>query len=385
MLLVTPGSSEDLAGLLKQAAAASRSLTVIGNNSKHLMAGPAGQADVVVSTSRLNRVLQYEPNDLTISVEAGMRWADLAELLARKRQMIALDPPFWQQATVGGVVASNSSGPLRRGFGTARDLVIGMQFATLDGKLVPVGGMVVKNVAGLDIGKLMIGSFGTLAVMTSINFRLHAMPEATNSFLFSFPDLDATLKQRNDILASPLRPLSLDLLTPPAAARIGQRGFLLAVRAGGSSGVLERYARDLSGSLRLAGSDDESLWAQIREFSADFLGRQPSGVILRIATPLSDIGKLLRLVSGACVCRAASGVTYIYLSSWQGAAPLWQNAAQHGWTAVVEYAPTEIRATHDLWLTNTNSADSTFDMMKRVKHMFDPENLLNRSRLYGRI
>ena len=260
-----------------------------------------------------------------------------------------------------------------------------MRFATLDGKLVPVGGMVVKNVAGLDIGKLMIGSFGTLAVMTSINFRLHAVPEATNSFLFSFPDLDAALKQRDDILVSQLRPLSLDLLTPPAAARVGQRGFLLAVRAGGSNAVLRRYARDLTGSVRLAGSDDESLWAQIREFSADFLGRQPSGVILRVATPLSEMGNLLCLVSGACVCRAASGVSYIYLSSWQGVAPLWHSAAQHGWTAVIEYAPAEIRATHDLWLASNKAPDSTFDMMKRVKQMFDPGNLLNRSRLYGRI
>ncbi len=382
---VTPGSPEDLAGLLKEAAAASRSLTVVGNNSKHLMAGPIEETAVVISTSRLSRVLQYEPNDLTISVEAGMRWADLAALLARKRQMIALDPPFWQRATVGGVVASNSSGPLRRGFGTARDLVIGMQFATLEGKLVRVGGMVVKNVAGLDIGKLMIGSFGTLAIMTSINFRLHAIPEAMNSFLFSFGDLETALKQRNEILASPLRPLSLDLLTPPASARVGQRGFLVAVRAGGSNDVLERYARDLSGSTRLKGPDDENLWTQIREFSADFLGRQPSGVILRIATPLSDIGKLLRHVSGAAVSRAASGVTYIYLTSWQGVAPLWQNAAQQGWTAVIEHAPTEIRGTHELWLKNAEAADPAFDMMKRVKQMFDPGNLLNRSRLYGRI
>src|SRR3569833_2365954 len=118
-------------------------------------------------------LLHYEPNDLTVSVEAGTRWSELQKTLAKNRQRIALDPPFAADATVGGVVASNTSGPLRKQFGTARDLVIGMQFATLEGKLVRTGGMVVKNVAGLDMGKLMVGSFGTLAVITSVNFRLH--------------------------------------------------------------------------------------------------------------------------------------------------------------------------------------------------------------------
>src|ERR1700712_5455281 len=127
-----PGSAEELAGQLKEASSASRSLSVFGNNSKRLMGGPCFATDVVLSTTRLNRVLQYEPNDLTISVEAGMRWADMQNLLDRQGQLVALDPPFASDATVGGVVASNSSGPLRKLFGTARDLVIGMEFATLE-------------------------------------------------------------------------------------------------------------------------------------------------------------------------------------------------------------------------------------------------------------
>src|SRR5215471_17153475 len=109
------------------------------------MGGPLLPADVTVSTAGLSRVLQYEPNDLTISVEAGMRFAALQELLSKNRQMLALDPPFRPQASVGGVIASNSTGPMRRTFGTGRDLVIGMKFATLEGKIVSTGGMVVKN------------------------------------------------------------------------------------------------------------------------------------------------------------------------------------------------------------------------------------------------
>ncbi len=245
MLQFTPASANELAEALREAASGSRTLTVAGNDSKRLMSGPVPSSDLVISTSRLRRILHYEPNDLTISVEAGMPFPELQALLARRRQMIALDPPFSPQATIGGIIASNSSGPMRRAFGTARDLVIGMSFATLDGKIIQTGGMVVKNVAGLDMAKLMIGSFGTLAVITSINFRVHSLPAETRTFLFAFPNLDDALEKRDSILRSVLQPVAMDLVSPAAAARVGNRGYLFAIRATGSRAVLDRYARDL--------------------------------------------------------------------------------------------------------------------------------------------
>ena len=234
-----------------------------------------------------------------------MPWAALQTMLARNGQMIALDPPFAASATVGGVIASNASGAMRKHFGTARDLVIGMQFAMLDGKLVRTGGMVVKNVAGLDIGKLLIGSFGTLAVITSVNFRLHSLPEETHTFLFSFADMADAIQKRDVVLRSVLRPVSIDCFTPTAAARLGHRGSVLAIRAAGTKRVLERYARELSGSEHLTGSADERLWAQVREFPANWLRENPEGLVLRVSTAISDVEKLLQLVSGAGVSRAA--------------------------------------------------------------------------------
>jgi glycolate oxidase FAD binding subunit len=350
------------------------------------MGGLVPPAEVKVHTGGLRRVLKYEPNDLTVSVEAGMPFADLQALLAKNRQMVALDPPFFAKATVGGVISTNSSGPMRRLYGTARDLVIGMKFAMLSGKQATTGGMVVKNVAGLDMGKLMIGSFGTLAVITSVNFRLHPIPEQTHTFAFSFDDLDQVLEKRNSILFSVLRPVALEIISPPAATRLGLRGHVLAMRAGGSAKVLERYERELQGATRMTGAEDTIFWTQIREFPGDFLRRQPNGVVLRISSKISDAAAVLRLVSGPCICRAASGITYIFLSSWQGVSPLWQAAANNGWSAVVEFAPPETRSSKELWLLGSSkeSAES-FAMMKKVKQMFDPELLLNRSRLYGRI
>ncbi len=349
------------------------------------MGGPCVAEEVAVSSVRLNRLLQYEPNDLTVSVEAGMRWADLQDLLRRHRQMIALDPPFAADATVGGVIASNSNGPLRKLFGTARDLVIGMQFAMLDGKLVRTGGMVVKNVAGLDMGKLMIGSFGTLAAISSVNFRLHTLPEETNTFLFSFPELEPAIQKRDAVLQSVLRPLTLDILNAPASTRLGRGGYLLAVRAGGSRRVLDRYARELAGSDRLTGGNEDSLWTQIREFPADFLRREPGGVVVRLSTPLSEVEKVFRLVSDPCLSRAGSGVNYVYFSAVQQIAPLWKQAGEFGWAGVIEFAPDEVRSSRELWLPRKTHTDGGFDMMKSIKQMFDPGSLLNRSRLYGRI
>ena len=175
--VITPQSPELLAAALHEAAAKGQTIELAGNSSKRLMAGPIEPADVTVSTAGLCRVLQYEPRDLTISVEAGLPWREFTDLLGRNRQMAPLDPPFAGQATVGGVVASNSNGPRRRLYGTARDMVIGMRFATLEGKLVQSGGMVVKNVAGLDMAKLMIGSFGTLAAIAVVNFKLCPRPK----------------------------------------------------------------------------------------------------------------------------------------------------------------------------------------------------------------
>src|SRR6185437_202439 len=135
--------------------------------------------------------------DLTISVEAGFPWQELTRVLAQNRQMVPLDPPFAAQATVGGVVASNSCGPRRRLYGSARDLVIGMKFATLQGKIVQSGGMVVKNVAGLDMGKLMIGSFGTLAAVAVVNFKLTPVPVEEATFLLASETLDAAISARD--------------------------------------------------------------------------------------------------------------------------------------------------------------------------------------------
>lgn len=336
------------------------------------MAGPVEPGDETISTSLMTRVLQYEPADLTISVEAGMRWADLTDLLAKNRQMIPLDPPFGDQATVGGVLAANTSGPRRRLFGTARDVVIGMKFATLEGKLVQTGGMVVKNVAGLDMAKLMIGSFGTLAAIAVANFKLAPSPISTRTFILSHPDLKSAMATRDRILQGVLQPAALDVVNPQAAQRLGLTGHCVLIQTGGSESVMQRYTRELAGAeVR----DDNSLWDRVREFTPYWLRDHPNGAVIRRSTTLQGVSDAIASASGPALARAGNGVVYVYQ---EDAADAGLDGSSKG---AVEFAPEAAKRSLDLW----PRPGSDFPVMQKVKQLFDPKLLLNRGRLYGRI
>src|ERR1022692_3252344 len=261
--VLAPSNPVELAEALRDAAAAGRTIALAGNSTKRRMAGPVEAADVALTTLSLRGVLQYEPRDLTISVGAGLGWREFTRLLAENRQMVPLDPPFADGATVGGVISANCSGPRRRLYGTARDLVIGMQFATLEGKLVKSGGMVVKNVAGLDMAKLMIGSFGTLAAIAVVNFKLLPMPETERSFLLPYRSAAEAVAIRDLILASPLQPAAVDLLNPAAAASFGGTEWLLAVRTSGSSVAIRRNEAEIAhvaGRLAVETECPDAFW-----------------------------------------------------------------------------------------------------------------------------
>ncbi|HUK19516.1 MAG TPA: FAD-binding oxidoreductase [Bryobacteraceae bacterium] len=384
----TPQTAEELAEALLRAARHEANILLRGNGSKHRMAGPVERADEEISTAGLGRVLQYEPNDLTISVEAGLRWSEFTRLLAEHRQMVPLDPPFADRATVGGVIAANSSGARRRLYGTARDLVIGMRFATLEGKLVDSGGMVVKNVAGLDMAKLMIGSFGTLAAIVVVNFKLSPMPEMERSFLLPFDTASAAIAARDKVLAGVLQPAALDLWNPGAAATVGNRAWLLAVRAGGNRAVVDRYERELAllgDGVALENAQHEQLWQHIQEFTPRFLERHADGAVVRASCTLKEVEAVMASLEGPALARAASGVCYGYFEQCDRAAEWLGTAVKRGWRAVMEFAPEERKRTLDLWPGLEGAAGPELEVMRRVKALFDPSNLLNRGRLYRRI
>ncbi|MGB6942793.1 MAG: FAD-binding protein [Bryobacteraceae bacterium] len=367
-MTIVPDSPEELAQCLAQAASRNQPITLLGHCTKGRMGGPIAPSDVTISTAALKKVLEYEPRDLTVSVGAGISYCELSQILAEHRQMIPLDAPFAERATMGGIVAANTSGPRRRLYGSARDMVIGMTFATLEGKLIKAGGMVVKNVAGLDMGKLMIGSFGTLAAMATVNFRVYPMPPGTRTFVQEFDKAADVLAARDAVLKSRLQPAAIDIVKSGGS-------YQLAIQAGGSPAVLDRYSRELSRMRVLEGAEEVALWQGIRETIPQFLRTHNQGAVLRVSCVLSDVGPVLEAMPGQALARAGSGVCYGF---FEQAADL--RFPPVG-TSVVEFAPPEFREQQDLWPQPGND----FAMMKKIKEMFDPQGLLNRGRLFGRI
>jgi glycolate oxidase FAD binding subunit len=347
---IQPGTKEQLAEALLDLARAHKTIRLGGNFTKEGLGGPVRDADATVSTSGMRRLLKYEPRDLTISVESGMVWNDLERTLAEHGQMLPLDPA-WGEATVGGVIAANQSGPLRRLYGTARDMVIGMTFVTLEGQEIRTGGNVVKNVAGLDMGKLMIGSFGTLAAITSVNFKVAPMPPASRTFVMEFATLAEAFAERDRILRGQMPPAAIDLVNW-GASRTG--ALRLLVRAMGPAAVVERFTREFPNVRAFDGDQETAVWREVREFTPRYLEGNPSGGVVTMACSLVDMRAVAEKLAATNVpftARAGSGAVYAHYAA---------NAPS---VAVRDDA----------------------EMMKKVKRMFDPENLLNRGRLYGYI
>jgi glycolate oxidase FAD binding subunit len=357
MEMIRPADPPQLAQALREYSTNGKTIRLGGNFSKDRLGAPVAEAAVTISTSAMTRLLEYEPRDLTISVEAGMPWRELERIVSANRQMIPLDPG-WEDSTVGGVVAANLSGPRRRQYGTARDMIIGMKFATLEGKLVESGGMVVKNVAGLDMAKLMIGSFGTLAAIAVVNFKLFPVPEQTRTFVREFQTAAEAFAERDRILGSVMQPAAIDVVNFPAGCR-------LLIEAGGNASVIERFATEFEKgdgpreSSTIAQSESSAdcplfrhlVWNEIRDFTPRFLREHPRGAVRTLSMKLTEMPQAMAALDVPAIARAGSGVLYAHYP---------ENAPEQCWSG-------------------------DFGVMERIKNMFDPQRLLNRGRLYGRI
>jgi glycolate oxidase FAD binding subunit len=236
--------------------------------------------------------------------------------------------------------------------------------------------MVVKNVAGLDMGKLLIGSLGTLAVIASVNFKLIPMPVATRSFLLPFDDLAAAVDARNRLLQSYLQPAAIDLLSPALAAPIGPREWILAIQANGNEKALARYEREIAAigdGVALDPEDEPELWEYVRETIPRFLANHPGGAVARVTGTLAQTGEILESAPGTALARAGSGVVH---GCFDDAAAGAQWVARR--RGVLEYAPPDRKSGLELW----PSPGQDLEIMQGIKRMFDPDRLLNRGRYY---
>src|SRR5688500_6227716 len=218
-LVVEPGNPDEVAALLAWASRERLSVVFRGGGSKLAWGRPPAAIDLLIGMRGLSRVLAHADADLTATVEAGATLEEGNAELGRSRQWLPIDGP--DGATVGGAIATNDSGPLRQRYGTPRDLLIGVQLATTDGRLVKAGGNVVKNVAGYDLGKLVCGSFGSLAAIVTATFKLAPLPGASATLVASFGDRRGLAQAAQAVGGSQLEPSAFDLsvISNPATAR----------------------------------------------------------------------------------------------------------------------------------------------------------------------
>ena len=254
-VVATPATPDALAKTLAWATETGRTVVVRGGGTK-LWGPPPGPVDLLLSTTAMSAVVAHRHGDLTATVQAGATLAETNAVLSRHRQWLPLDPPWGDRATIGGIVAANDSGPRRQRHGAPRDLIIGMTLARADGLLAKTGGIVVKNVAGYDLARLLTGSFGCLGVILTATFKLAPLAEASRTVSVEFPASERCGALVADLRAHASTPTALELATPPATMLIrfesvetvaveqAEQAATLARAHGGYRGRPGRGARD---------------------------------------------------------------------------------------------------------------------------------------------
>ncbi len=389
LCVVTPGNVEELQATLRIAAEHRAALAPWGGGTQQLIGAPPTRLDLVVRTTRLNRVLAHTPDDLTISVEAGMTFGALRTYLAQHGQMLALDPPLPDRATIGGLIATATDGPRRLGYGTLRDVLIGIAVVEVGGRLSRGGGMVVKNVSGFDMMKLYLGSFGTLAVIASANFKLLPQPRAAGTILCRFNDPKPAFAALDELDGTQLAPVAAEYLNRSALAAVGQSGVCaLALMAEGLPQAVERQMNDMSAITRrngaqsverLHGGEAEALWSAIADLpqtaalAADEAVAKLSVLPADVASTIAQCeASAARVGSSVAInARALSGVLYARVRPVTAAALTTLTAELPGLQWVATTLPDTPR-----W----GAPPQGLDVMRRIRDEFDPLHLLNPGR-----
>ena len=328
------------------------------------------------------KILEHNEGDLTAVLQAGVPLAEAQAAFAEKGQMLALDPPLGagDAATIGGVVATADSGPLRHRYGGVRDLVVGITIALSDGTLAKAGSKVIKNVAGYDLGKLFTGSYGTLGLIVSVTIRLHPKPVATATAVGASDDPDALARAARLLAALPLEADSLDV-----AWRDGS-GRLLARFGGASAGDQAEVTAERMREAGLDGvqttEDDEELWGALRaaQRAAD------GGASLKVSGRLTDLAPAIRATEaagGSLVSRAAHGLSWITLDAGDLARRATDvRSALEPRPVVLLDGPAGLRADFDPW---GPVGPGSLAVMRRLKERFDTERIFRPGAYVGGI
>jgi len=381
--VVEPGSIEEISDVMKLTAREGLAVAPRGSGTKMHIGDPPRTLDLIVSTVRMNEVLEHTPGDQIVRLEAGVKLEDLQENVSDSDQMLAIDPPE-SGATIGGIVAANSSGPRRYRYGTIRDLIIGITVVLHDGTVAKAGGKVVKNVAGYDLSKLFTGSLGTLGIIATANFRLHPRPEASRTVAVEVAGPQQAQAAAQAIVHSQVEATAVEL-------HYGESEKLLAVLLESIPGGIDAKAETASFLLKEFGevrtlSDEE----------VDHLGPLTTPeVVLKIGTPPVELAAVLESVLGAAERKglthpritghAGTGVTLVGFSgeNEDGAAGFVEEMREiwvrRGGNVTLQRAPLTLKQRVSTW----DNGGDYLGLVRRVKEKFDPRGGMNPGRFLG--
>lgn len=404
-LVVFPGTIEEISGIMKVASSATLSITPWGGGTKIGFGREPSKVDIIVCTGRLNRILEHEGGDLVATAECGTQLKVFQGIVKGENQFLAIDPPHEESgATLGGIIATNDSGPRRLRFGTMRESLIGIKLVRSDGYIVRGGGKVVKNVAGYDLPKLYVGSFGTLGLIVEATFRLYPIQESSETCLVSFPNLETSQDAVLSILNSPLIPTCLDVLNQRLLSAISDKlnlnlkkdWYAIAVRIEGiEKAVREQISKleMISGEKKgegilLKGDFEEKLWQEIREFPWRI--SEKNRTICKAGVLIADLAVVLRALdelekeSGLKVYVSGQGGTGVLIIAIEGEILSIVKALKSiralvnslKGTMVIKEAPSSIKSQVDVW----GEIGTSHKMMERLRSLLDPYRVLNPGR-----
>ncbi|MGA8024219.1 MAG: FAD-binding oxidoreductase [Candidatus Acidiferrales bacterium] len=424
--VVRPGLAAEVAEVVKFAAAEKLAIVACGARTKLDMGFAPSRYDLALDMTRMDRVIAYDPGDLTLSVETGMRLQSLGQTLAEHRQFLPLAVPYLAQTTIGGLVASGVDSPLRQFYGTARDFLLGMEFVTGDGVAAKSGGRVVKNVTGYDIHKLMIGSLGTLGVITLVNFKTFPLPMRSRGFVARFATAERACDMRNRVARSALTPLTMDILSPrvaelfesgaalrfePApmpAGVISRTEWAATIGYAGNEDVLKRYSADLQRIAEESGATGVAVLAENlrpafnrkREFIPIALESSPATSVVKISVLPARMAQALDHAVRAAESNSlpwaamARGVGVIYFAllpaerdeitevrTATATDAIGVACAELGGHSTIPWCPAEWKRKFKIW--GLPRAD--FGQMQELKRVFDPQGVFSPGRFVGGI
>jgi glycolate oxidase FAD binding subunit len=399
--VISPASLVEVSEILAFASSERWRVIPMGAGSWLDAGNPPTAAHVFLSTERMNRVLEYEPADLTATVEAGCTLSSFNAAAAQNRQTIPLDPFGSSEQTLGAIVATASYGTFRCGFGTPRDWVIGMRVAHSDGRITKAGGKVVKNVAGYDLCKLYTGSFGTLGVIGEMSFKLRALPSSDRTIICHSEGIEELFALAARIVEAELQPASLEMFSPAAVgvSDLIAGSWALAVRFIEEEETIESEAQELahiSGGLTLQTLSNEE--------TSRFWSAYPASETaekwvwsLRISVLPTDVPRMAAEVrklmpSSTVAVHAANGVLRVFdetqaLDQLKTAqrprkvAELRRAAQERGGQLVILRAPDSILEKLDVW----GEVGQPGRLMRELKSKYDPQSILNPGRFVNGI